>query len=167
MVELNLIPWRQQKQEYDKKRQRLCVMLGVLIALCLWMALHAWLQSQIDYSREHLKILQLELTRMNAKQNKNTPAVHKGLTPHDLIKLLSVLAARQESGVCLHHVAFDSHDFILDGHAWSTISLLAYINKIAMPEGWGSFALTKIEKKSKYAPMSYSVKYKEAFHEED
>lgn len=161
MVELNLVPWRSSKKIYDQKQQRTAVMLAVLVSVSVWALLHHYFQIQLDDERQQLKILQLSLARLATKRDNKTVATESGFTPQRLAEFVDQLSVETESGVCYRTIAYENHEVILAGEAWSTSALLNKLSHLRMSSQFAHYQISKLQRNDRFTTLDYRVLYKE------
>lgn len=67
MVQINLLPWREQKREQEKKEFTTYIMLGVAIAAFIVFIFNYYAMSVLDAQKQRNELLNKEITKLDAQ----------------------------------------------------------------------------------------------------
>lgn len=119
-MEINLLPWREQKRRYEEQMLRRLVVLGVMLGLVIVLVSHVALSMKIQ--RQAMKLAGLRsLTSDPAAKNDSANETFQ-LT---IDALLDAAAQTVPAGLCLLRIARDHDNVRLEGAAWSAQSVMA------------------------------------------
>tara|TARA_R110000868_G_scaffold409329_1_gene694623 strand:- start:427 stop:921 length:495 start_codon:yes stop_codon:yes gene_type:complete len=148
MVELNLLNWRQKKNDYERQMIRRFVMLGVLVAVMMLGGVHALLNYVMYQRSQQVSILRSSLPR--AEQHDERLPIAKNtqlfVSPLKLIAWLEVASLSSRYGVCYQRLLREDSQLTFEGKGWSLASVRAGFNHLEASTVFNTLKLSEIKK---------------------
>jgi hypothetical protein len=127
MVEINLLPWRDEKIKHERKMMRVCILSGTMLAFLILSIAHFYLSNLLVVQAHRVQLMQSALLVYTAKNN---PPASEGLkkeggvddeivSPLVLLTLLNAATASTVYGICYSSLIRDGKDVKFSGRAWS------------------------------------------------
>jgi Tfp pilus assembly protein PilN len=119
MMEINLLPWREQKAERAQRQMRIAAVTGGIAGFAIVMILHLVLGKRINDEARHIE--QLESAWSSSHETSaplpNDNAVASDLSGNAAAALLAAAAKSTINGICYQRIARDTDGLVLSGLA--------------------------------------------------
>lgn len=101
MTEINLLPWREQQREQDKKMFTTMLLAGVAAAVCIVFLINFYAQHLVENQTNRNKILQKEIVSLDAqiKEIKALKLIREGL-----VSRMSIVQNLQSTRTLMVHL---------------------------------------------------------------
>jgi len=156
---INLLPWREELRQEQKKQFITMAVMSALLALAVWGLIHFQMQSKIDYqlSRNNymtneIKKLDEEIKEIRELQKVRRSLVERMEVIQDLqasrptiVHLFSEIVSTVPNGVYLESLAQTGSNLLINGEAASNARFSTYMRNLSASEWLKDPNLTVIE----------------------
>lgn len=159
MTMINLLPWREEQRQ-DQKKQFLVVLgMTALAAVIIIILMHVQMQGKIDYQLSRNKYLQREIEKVDEeiKEIKELQKVRRSLVERmeviqdlqgsrpEIVHLFTELVSTVPNGVYLESLQQTGSNLLINGQAESNARVSTYMRNLAASEWLKDPNLTVIE----------------------
>jgi Tfp pilus assembly protein PilN len=157
MVEINLLPWRVQKQAYERERLRYFLALSVVAAWLMVMGLHGYWQIQINRQAQQVASLRAALPKDSQSVWPTPPmtVTHHLLQPTAILEFLQALSASAQHGICYQRMTRDDSHVSLSGQGKSLMSVNAGLQALEAVALFPTINLREIKQSSLSEPPQF------------
>lgn len=153
MLEINLLPWREQARSKKKIYQALEISLALLLSFIMLFCIHLLVNKQLQIKRGHILQLQKDLTQLNeawearrkayqaldyqksSAFNTSTIFHHQG----QILYWLRKLAEWMPQSMRLEQMDFDGQNYTLQGFSFFLTDILHFAEHFNSPIQAGQF----------------------------
>ena|SRR3990167_355762 len=148
MVEINLLPWREQRRQYEQKVMRLIIGGSLLLMLMVIIGMHVILSMQIKRKEWRVQQLQTAMDSLpdSVVTNQNNQIIAEQLSGIALVKLLNDAARAVDSGVCYQRITHHDNLFELEGRALSMQSMTSGLQVLGQSPFFSTLRLRDLKK---------------------
>lgn len=159
MTTINLLPWREEHRQKQKKD--FAVMLGMtaLLAIAIWGLIHVQMQAKIDYQLSRNAFMTNEIKKLEEeiKEIKELQKVRRSLIERmeviqdlqrsrpSIVHLFSEIVSTVPNGVYLESLAQTGSNLLINGQAESNARVSTYMRNLSASEWLKDPNLTVIE----------------------
>ncbi|OGT35575.1 MAG: hypothetical protein A3F11_00085 [Gammaproteobacteria bacterium RIFCSPHIGHO2_12_FULL_37_14] len=168
MVEINLFPWREHKQLYEKKIIKQFFSIALSFSMVIIIAIHFHLSHRLNDNKSHITILQNQLAQYERlgrliQRDEETNTMQQQFIKSFLnyqkntAQLFNILTDNPPFPVCFSNISRHQHSIIFNGYVRSTADLADFLIHWQAAE---LFSEVKVErlKRSSSGPINFSFK---------
>lgn len=144
MVEINLITWRTQKNEYEKNMVRVFMLVGCLIAALFVSGAHYLMMNIIDKQTRSVSLLGARLPG-SRHEEVTTEHVEKFQSPAEFVKILNAVSQSARFGVCYQKISLDAARATLLGKARTVMSVTWALHDLEVANIYGNIVLQDVK----------------------
>lgn len=152
MVELNLLPWREQRLRYEQQKKRLYLVLGALFGCVVWLSAHYILMQKTDKVRYQVQQLHSNLPQQTQHVLPPESAI---LRPQQLLDLFKQATQLVELGICYRSMQYAKQNLQLSGEAWSVSAIMASMKKLKAPPGFSVYGIKQLGQGQHYPALQF------------
>ncbi len=159
MVEINLLTWRAQKNQYEKKSLCLLIIAGAIVAGTLWGGLHYFVMKSVDAKMQRVSMLSARLPDVPRESadivTENDE--RKYMNASSAIKIIDAAATTIQLGVCYQRILREGAHVSLAGRAWSAVAVTLALQELEQNEVLGAANLGEMKRESENKLMHFSI----------
>lgn len=126
MVEINLLPWREEKQQYELRLMKRMLTVGCVVVIMFWLCVHMWMAWQVNRASQHVRELRASMpAAQHADMEESKDNEREFVSGADIVSLLNATSRAAASGVCYQRIARENRGIIFAGNASSLQALTA------------------------------------------
>lgn len=159
ITSINLLPWREElRQEQKKQFLTMAVMTGIL-ALAIWGLIHVQMQSKIDYQLSRNTFMTSEIKKLDdeIKEIRELQKVRRSLIERmeviqdlqasrpSIVHLFTEIVSSVPNGVYLESLSQTGNNLLINGEAESNARVSTYMRNLSASEWLKDPNLTVIE----------------------
>jgi Tfp pilus assembly protein PilN len=160
MVEINLLPWRVKKFQYERMMTRRFMFLGIFAALLILCLIHYYLTSKLDIQANRVEQMRASMPPLVTKMPVKIKLVDEWLSPVFVLQMLDLLRASVDSGICYRKLMREDSHIIFSGNAWSLPSVTSSLSKMEKSLLFGVPRLTEVRKNLTGDHLQFEMKAK-------
>lgn len=159
MTRINLLPWREEQRQDQKKQFAMMAMLTCVLAAVIVLLLHIQMQGKIDYQLSRNQYLNSEITKVDEeiKEIKELKKVRRSLVERmeviqdlqgsrpSIVHLFSEIVSTVPNGVFLETLSQTGSNLLINGQAESNARVSTYMRNLSGSEWLKDPNLTVIE----------------------
>ena len=154
MVEINLLPWREQKHQYERKIMRHFFLGGLLTALLILAISHYFLNEKINRESQRVEIMKTALQvyapdGLSAQQKnslENDGIDTYVMTPAAVMQLLEAATLTTGRGICFKSISREGRAIKLSGEAWSLAALTSSLDGFGKKNVFESIKIDEVKR---------------------
>ncbi len=159
MTRINLLPWREELRQEQKKQFLMMVVMTFILALAMWGLIHFQMQAKIDYQISRNSYLQKEIAKLDEeiKEIRELKKVRRSLVERmeviqdlqaarpSIVHLFSEIVSTVPNGVYLESMNQTGSNLLINGLAESNARVSTYMRNLSDSEWLKDPNLTVIE----------------------
>jgi Tfp pilus assembly protein PilN len=169
MVEMNLLPWREKRDKYQKTNLLRLMAMAVLLPLLLGVGVYLDMTNKIEKVHSHVTQQQDELAQFAEVQRGIERNNHKNAMAQDVIKifvrhqmatrkLFDVLAQMPANPVCFTEIAREGQQVVFSGYTRSTVDLTSFLRAWQLSGVFSELHIDNIKKLTGHRSMRFKMR---------
>lgn len=161
MVEINLLPWRMQKQHYEQTILLRYLLAGMAMALIMVTASHVWLAKKNEAQAMRVKAMRMRLPDEQTSVE-NGPD-NKGPDYFSATDVLALfVAAASDQRVCYSQLIRDQDGITLTGYARSLLGVTHVLRSLSGAKVMSHLQLSEVKKSVDSDSLQFVLNAREA-----
>lgn len=158
MVEINLLPWREEKQQYELRLMKRALTSGCVVMIILWFCIHMWMAWQVNRASQHVRQLRASMPAAQHVDTEETKDNEREFVyGADIVSLLNASSRAAASGVCYQRIARENGGIIFAGNASSLQSLTVSQRRLQASEVFSQVKMMDFKKDSLLNNFQFSA----------
>ena len=159
MTKINLLPWREELRQEQKKQFLMMVVMTFILALAMWGLIHFQMQAKIDYQLSRNRFMQQEIAKVDEeiKEIRELKKVRRSLVERmeviqdlqvarpSIVHLFAEIVSTVPNGVYLESLSQTGSNLLINGLAESNARVSTYMRNLSGYEWLKDPNLTVIE----------------------
>lgn len=145
MMDINLLPWRIEKQAREKKLLRISFVMSVCIAITLLISMHGWLSMRVHSLEMRLRSLQRMFLVDESGEEilNNIDPLFSGV---DTASAMNDAARIRDAGACWKSIVHETAGWQLTGVTLSPYAVTAVMRLLTQSRIFGNLHLSALRK---------------------
>lgn len=130
MIEINFLPWREKRDQYQKKKMRFLLFYSGVLSMLVWMSAHYFFAEKIAALTSGIAKLNRQMDSLSEKKitEPNQALIDKLISSQlESEKLIAALANTENPAVCFTEISRDENRVSFIGNARSIVDLTEFI----------------------------------------
>ena len=159
ITSINLLPWREELRQEQKKQFLTMAVMTAILALAIWGLIHFQMQSKIDYQLSRNSFMTNEIKKLDEeiKEIRELQKVRRSLIERmeviqdlqvsrpSIVHLFTEIVSSVPNGVYLESLAQTGNNLLINGEAESNARVSTYMRNLSASEWLKDPNLTVIE----------------------
>lgn len=159
ITSINLLPWREELRQEQKKQFLTMAVMTAILALAIWGLIHVQMQSKIDYQLSRNTFMTSEIKKLDdeIKEIRELQKVRRSLIERmeviqdlqasrpSIVHLFTEIVSSVPNGVYLESLSQTGNNLLINGEAESNARVSTYMRNLSASEWLKDPNLTVIE----------------------